>query len=115
MNGAIRFFAIAFLLALCYHWLGEDDWSDMEEDVQDSREDIMLSKFSQSLHRKSGDRMVKGEGGHFKPDLEDLQSSKLIQALWCNPSGKHVLQKLMPVPVPSNHDRSSSSQVLFRG
>jgi len=75
MNGALRFFAIAFLLALCYHWLGEDEWSDVEEDVQDSREDL-IAKFSQSLHRKSGERLMKGDNGNLKAsDLEDLQTS----------------------------------------
>lgn len=48
----------------------------MEEDVEDSREDL-IAKFSQSLHRKSGDRMVKGEEGHFKADFEDLHSSMM--------------------------------------
>lgn len=78
MNGALRFFAIAFLLALCYHWLGEDDWTDMEEDNEETQED-MINKFSQSFHRKSGDQVVKGENGKFKADLEELHSSKSLQ------------------------------------
>lgn len=76
MNGALRFFAIAFLLALCYHWLGDDDWTDMEEDTDETQEDL-INKFSQSFHRKSGDQVVKGENGKFKADLEELHSSKL--------------------------------------
>ena len=76
MNGALRFFAIAFLLALCYHWLGDGDWTDMEEDTDETQEDL-INKFSQSFHRKSGDQVVKGENGKFKADLEELHSSKL--------------------------------------
>lgn len=75
MNGALRFFAIAFLLALCYHWLGEDDWTDMEEDNEETQEDL-INKFSQSFHRKSSDQVVKGENGKFKADLEELHSRK---------------------------------------
>ena len=79
MNGALRFFAIAFLLALCYHWLGDDDWTDMEEDSEETQEDL-INKFSQSFHRKSGDHVVKGENGKFKADLEELHSSKPFQS-----------------------------------
>ncbi len=78
MNGALRFFAIAFLLALCYHWLGDDDWTDMEEDSEETQEDL-INKFSQSFHRKTGDQVVKGENGKFKADLEELHSSKPFQ------------------------------------
>ncbi|XP_046639866.1 uncharacterized protein LOC124320997 [Daphnia pulicaria] len=77
MNGALRFFAIAFLLALCYHWLGDDDWTDMEEDTDETQEDL-INKFSQSFHRKSGDQVVKGENGKFKADLEELHSRQIL-------------------------------------
>lgn len=79
MNGAFRFLVTAFLLALCYHWLGESDWSDMEEDHEDVVQDDFLTKFSQSLHHKSGDQVVKSEDGHFKPDFDKLHqiTSKL--------------------------------------
>lgn len=78
MNGALRFFAFAFLLALCYHWIGdEDSWSDVEdhEDASDTNE--LIAKFSQSLHRKSGEQMVKGDDRNFKADLDELHSSKI--------------------------------------
>ena len=79
MNGALRFFAFAFLLALCYHWIGdEDSWSDVEDAEDDSDTNELIAKFSQSLHRKSGEQMVKGDNRNFKADLDELHSSKVI-------------------------------------
>ena len=91
MNGALRFFVVAFLLALCYHWLGEEDWTDMEEDHEETQEDL-INKFSQSFQRKPGDQVVKGENGKFKADLEDLHSSNtlIFSALCTNQLIIHV-------------------------
>jgi hypothetical protein len=77
MNGALRFFAFAFLLALCYHWIGdEDSWSDVDDNEEASEE--LIAKFSQSLHRKSGEQMVKGDDRNFKADLDELHSSNIM-------------------------------------
>ena len=71
MNGTLRFVVIAFFLALYYHWLCDASWSDGEEnDSEESHEDL-ISKLSQSLHRKSGDQVVKGDHDQMQPDLED--------------------------------------------
>jgi len=79
MNGALRFFAFAFLLALCYHWIGdEDSWSDVEDAEDDSDTNELIAKFSQSLHRKSGEQMVKGDNRNFKADLDELHSRQVL-------------------------------------
>lgn len=99
MNGALRFFAIAFLLALCYHWLGDDDWTDMEEETDETQEDL-INKFTQSFHRKSGDQVVKGENGKFKADLEELHSSKSLLVIL-----SYKLQCLVMFVYRANFDR----------
>ena len=75
MNGALRLFAVAFLLALCYHWLGEDDWSQIEEETSENQENF-ITKFSQSLHQKSGEQVFKREEGKLKAEVDELHSSK---------------------------------------
>jgi len=76
MNGGVRLLAVAFLLAFCYQWLIDNNWSDVEEDNYDNQEDF-VRKFSESFQTQSSNQRVKGNKDNFKAEFEDLQSRKL--------------------------------------
>jgi len=76
MNGGLRFLAVAFLLAFCYHWLTEDDWSDLEEDNYKNQD--FMRKFSQSFQQQSGDQVIKGNERNDEADLDGLHSRQVL-------------------------------------
>lgn len=85
MNGSLRFLAVAVLLAFVYHWLIDDNWSEMEEDNYNAEEDFMW-QFSQTFQPQSSRQMGKGNKEKFKADFEEIQSREYFRVSFFNSS-----------------------------
>jgi len=77
MNGGLRFLGAAFLLAFCYHWLIDNNWSDMEEEKYNEEEDFVKT-FSQTFQPPTSNQIGKGDKEKFKSYLEDFQSRQVL-------------------------------------
>ena len=82
MNGGLRFLGAAFLLAFCYHWLIDNNWSDMEEEKYNEEEDFVKT-FSQTFQPPTSNQIGKGDKEKFKSYLEDFQSREFQSFIFC--------------------------------